>query len=374
MGHVYIPGLKVAEYELIRKRRILPLKGDVLVKIGDTVKPDTPVARTFLPGSVEAVNVAGILSVDPQDVLMFMKKKPGENITKDEVLAESKGLFGLFKTQIKAPFTGSLESVSHITGQVILRALPVPVEVTAYVPGTVTEIFEREGAQIETWATFVQGIFGVGGERFGILKMLVDSPDEVLDDTKINESCKGMIIVGGGMVTASAIRKAEQMGICGIVGGIEAQDLSEYLGYEIGVAITGAEDINITMVVTEGFGHIPMAQKTFALLQKYDGKYASLNGATQIRAGVIRPEVVIQQTQPPEEAKKKAIGEIKGLEAGAIIRIIRVPYFGKIGKVLALPPELQNLESETHARVCQIELLDGEKVIVPRANLEMIEE
>ncbi len=375
MGHIYIPGLKVADFELIKKSRILPVKGEVVVNKGDSVEPDTIVARTFLPGSVQAINVSGMLSVDPEDVLMFMKKKPGHTFLKDEVLAENKGLFGLFKTQLKAPFDGTVENISHITGQVILRAEPVPVEVKAYIPGIVSEIFPDEGVEIETWATFIQGIFGVGGERFGTLKIIVENPDDVLTDELIDSTCSGQLIVGGGMITAAAIRKAEQVGVRGIiVGGIDAQDLTEYLGYDIGVAITGSEDIPLSLVVTEGFGHIPIAQKTFSLLKKYNGNQASLNGATQIRAGVIRPEVVIKQLEPPDEIKKGKTAEINGIDAGSVVRVIRVPYFGKIGKISALPPELQQLESETHARVCEIEFDDGTKAIVPRANLEMIEE
>jgi len=375
MGHVYIPGLKVTEFELVRKQRILPLKGEITVSIGDKVEPETTVARTFLPGSVETKNIAGILSVDPEDIELYLLKKVGETFEKGEVIAQNKGLFGLFKTQIKSSFKGTLESVSKITGQAVLRSEPVPLEIKAYIPGVVKEIYPEEGVLIETWASFIQGIFGIGGERFGKVKFLAESPDSVLDEDKIDESCKDNILIGGGMVTANAIKKAESVGAKGIVtGGIEALDVAEYLGYDIGVAITGSEDIDLTMVVTEGFGHIPMAQKTFELLKKYDGKYASINGATQIRAGVIRPEIVIKQDEPPSEIKEKAMAEMKGIEIGSLVRVIRVPYFGKIGKIVGLPAELKQLESETFARVCEIEFSDGTRATVPRANLEMLEE
>ena len=375
MGHVYIPGLKVTEFELVQKQRILPLKGEITVSVGDKVEPETTVARTFLPGSVETKNIAGILSVDPEDIELYLLKKVGETFEKGEVIAQNKGLFGLFKTQIKSSFKGTLESVSKITGQAVLRSEPVPLEIKAYIPGVVKEIYPEEGVLIETWASFIQGIFGIGGERFGKVKFLSESPDSVLDEDKIDESCKDNILIGGGMVTANAIKKAESVGAKGIVtGGIEALDVAEYLGYDIGVAITGSEDIDLTMVVTEGFGHIPMAQKTFELLKKYDGKYASINGATQIRAGVIRPEIVIKQDEPPREIKEKMMAEMKGIEIGSLVRVIRVPYFGKIGKIVGLPAELKQLESETFARVCEIEFSDGTRATVPRANLEMLEE
>ena len=61
----------------------------------------------------------------------------------------------------------------------------------------------------------------------------------------------------------------------------------------MGVAITGTEKLNTALIVTEGYGSIPMSEATFSLLKENDGKAASINGATQIRAGVIRPEIVI---------------------------------------------------------------------------------
>ena len=65
------------------------------------------------------------------------------------------------------------------------------------------------------------------------------------------------------------------------------QELTSYLGYEIGVAITGHENVLFTCIITEGFGRINIANHTFALLKSLEGKIASINGATQIRAGVV---------------------------------------------------------------------------------------
>ncbi|MBU0528323.1 hypothetical protein KKF86_00995, partial [bacterium] len=61
-----------------------------------------------------------------------------------------------------------------------------------------------------------------------------------------------------------------------------------------------------------------------------------------------------------------------GVTDGSLIRIIRAPYFGKIGIVKSLPNELQKMESETMVRVAEVEI-DGEILVVPRANLEMVE-
>ena len=44
MAHAYTPGLRVTDLAAIRKERILPLKGEVLVAVGDHVTAEQVVA------------------------------------------------------------------------------------------------------------------------------------------------------------------------------------------------------------------------------------------------------------------------------------------------------------------------------------------
>jgi len=201
MAHSYTPGLKVTDIMKITKKRILPLKGNVVVKVGDKIDPDTVVARTDLPGNVEPINVANILGVPPEDIEDCMVKKPGDPIKKNEVIAINKSFFGLFKTEAKSKIDGSIESISTVTGQVLLRGKPIPVEVKGYLHGKVTEIFENEGCAITTLGSFIQGIFGVGGETHGTLKMVVPDNGTVLRKEHIDESCKDCVVVGGSRFT-----------------------------------------------------------------------------------------------------------------------------------------------------------------------------
>ncbi|MCJ7730699.1 hypothetical protein MUP51_00135, partial [Candidatus Bathyarchaeota archaeon] len=175
----------------------------------------------------------------------------------------------------------------------------------------------------------------------------------------------------GNRVTLDALKKAVQVGVSAIVsGGIRHEDLTTFTGEEIGVAITGQEEVGITLIITEGFGNMNMSQRTFDLLKEFEGYSASVNGSTQIRAGVLRPEIIIPHELKEEDAESLS----QGMVPGTPIRIIRQPYFGAIGKVHSLPVELQKLESESMVRVVNIELNGGEVVTVPRANVEIIEE
>ena len=116
-----------------------------------------------------------------------------------------------------------------------------------------------------------------------------------------------------------------------------------------------------------------MAQKTFDLMKQFDGQVASIHGFTQIRAGVMRPEIIIPIEFKEEELKVEE-AKMSELLIGTTIRVIRQPNFGLIGKVTGLPETLTSVESETLVRILEAELENGEKVTIPRANVEVIEE
>lgn len=375
MAHAYTPGLQVIEKTVVLKSRVLPLPGEVLVKEGDTVKAETVIARTELPNEVVAVNVVNQLSITPEDIKEYMLKKEKDPVTEGEAIAENKPIFKFMKSSVKSPITGTVESISSVTGQVLLRKPPRHVELKAYLDGRIKEVLPNSGADIETTATYIQGIFGIGGETAGILQMVVDSPEEPVTQDKIKPEHKGKIIVGGSYIDGKTLKKVIETGITGIVlGGIDAQDLKEWLGYELGVAITGDEDVTTTLIITEGFGKISMAKRTFDLLKARQGTRASISGRTQIRAGVMRPEVIIPLAENESRMiKDKDSSSGSGIKIGDQIRIIREPHFGEIGVISALPPELQTIETEAKVRVMEVTLTDGTKAVLPRANVEIIE-
>jgi hypothetical protein len=387
MGDAYTPGLTVTGSTVVRKVRRLPLPGKVLAQVGQTVAASDVVARTELPGRVHLQNFANILGVLPDELAATLRVTPGASIRAGQLLAEHRAFFGLLRSRAEAPTDGTFESVSEVTGQAVMREPPRPVDVTAYLEGTVVEEIPAEGVIIEARAAMVQGIFGLSGEVHAPLLMAVSDRGATLDADDLDESCAGKVVVGGGRATLAALSRARELGVAAIVvGGFAYQDIKEVLGYDVGVAITGTEDLETTLVVTEGFGDIAMARATFELFGRHEGMAASVNGSTQIRAGVIRPEVVIpldgpgradapHRTADAEGEGQGVPGEdgAGGLEIGAPVRCIRAPYFGRIGTVVAMPVELQVMPSESKVRVCEVKLEGAERVVVPRANVEVIE-
>ena len=372
MAHSYTPGLAVADRTVVRRRRLLPLLGTVLVNVGDQLRSDQPVARAELPGKVYPINLANQLSIAPNEIKDYLVKKEGDVVQKDEILAANKPLIKWFKTEIRSPVAGTIESLSVVTGQVLLREPPRVLNLLAYIDGTVVETIPRQGAVVESACSLVQGIFGIGGEVWGEVEVAVTAPDEPLAPGHLRPEMKGKIVVGGSFLSADTMAKAKEFGIAGlVVGGIHDKDLRARLGYDLGVAITGTEHVGFTLILTEGFGAIPMASKTFRLLSAHTGQKASISGATQIRAGVIRPEIIIPRAAGAADSSEEV--QRSGIRLGDSVRIIRDPLFGKIGEVSALPSDLATIPTESDVRVLEVKFADGARAVIPRTNIEVIE-
>ena len=367
----YTPTLLVAAETTIRRERRLPLPGEVRVSVGDQVTAEQVVAATALPGRVSAVNVARELNLPPAEIAKWMLKHPGDAVEYGEPLADYKSFFGFFRSRAFSPAPGTLEALSAVTGQALIRGASLPVELKAYLTGPVVEVVENEAVTVECTCALVQGILGVGGEAYGPLVPLTDRPDETVAPAAITEDHAGKILVAGGALTWPLLERARQLAVSAlVVGAMSAADLDRLLGAPLGVAITGHENLGITVVLTEGFGALPMAGETFDLLKSHAGDQASLTGATQIRAGVLRPEVIVPLREKTGRETPPASGR---LEIGSRVRMVREPYFGQLGTVTALPPEPQTIPTEAVVRVLQARLDQAEVVTVPRANVELIE-
>jgi hypothetical protein len=374
VARAYTPGLKVAARTRYVAERRLPIEGTVPIAAGDVVTSDQVVARTDIPGDITPVNLANLLGVPASDLAECMLVGEGDTVEEGQPLARTRGIFGMFRSERASPASGTIEAVSAVTGQVILRGAPLPLELDAFVAGIVRKVIPGEGCFIETDATLVQGILGVGGETHGRLRM-VGRVGENLTDALITADMADRVVVGGARVSAAALAKAREVGVAAlVVGGIDAADLEKFLGYDLGVAITGNENLGLTLILTEGFGDIAMAGRTFELLRSREGEEAAVNGKTQIRAGVMRPEIVVPFPGPAAGGTEETPADMgQELDVGVEVRIVREPWFGRIGRVSALPHELRVLESGARARVVEVELASGEGVIIPRANVELIQ-
>ena len=190
MSKSYTPGLVVLENTKVRKLRQLPMKGKVKVEVGEIVSTDKIVASTKIPGNVQMLNAANKLNIEPENINQCMLVDIDEKVEKGQIIAENKGLFGLFKSSLKSPIDGSIANISNVTGQIIISEPPIPIEVDSYIGGNVIEVIEEEGAVLEGQGAHIQGILGIGGEKQGEILVLSDNQNKEIAEDMIDESHK----------------------------------------------------------------------------------------------------------------------------------------------------------------------------------------
>ena len=370
-SQAFVPSLQVKKLFHVKCVRELPVAGDVLVELNQQVKPEDVVARAVLQGELYIFRIAEKLGIEPFEVKKGLKVKEGESIQVGQLLCEHLGLFGLFKSSFYAPESGVVDFFSDKTGHLGVRAEPRNLDVVAHIAGTVTKIEANKGVVIESDTAYIQGIFGIGGEKRGTLKKLNVSLDHSLTSEDIPSDCKDCVLVGGTKPDLDAIQTAINYGAKGlVVGSIDDETLKGYLGYDLGIALTGDEQIPMTVIVTEGFGYIPLSERVDQICSELAGNFVSINGATQVRAGAMRPEMIIACNNSLSNSDTQQ--ENKGLQIGSRVRLIRVPYFGLLAEVVELPTQMEEIPSGAKARILRVKLKNGKIVTVPRSNVELV--
>ena len=321
--------------------------------------------------SLIEVEVAKLMNVSPLFMKTFLHITEGQDVTYNEILAS---VDGIAAGAVRAPVRGIIERIDTKTGKVIIRRPYSPVNLYAYISGEVKEVIPSYGAVIETPACYIEGVFGVGKENFGELVILASSPDQVIEEKDIKADHADKILVCGAGITYEALKKADDYHVKGIIaGGIINYDIVRHFGYEISSGITGQDEKDITIIATEGFGHIGMLPQTYELLASHEGRLASISGATQIRAGVIRPEIIIPLDEKieafEEDAEETLIEPLKGMK----VRIISEPYYGAWGEVKTDGTTRIKLDNGTTQDVVEILLSSGQTVLIGENNLLIYE-
>jgi hypothetical protein len=355
---IYYPSLtRMIPLTTIRRERLLPVEGEILVNIGARVEPMSTVARAQVPGRYYILNVAQRLRVLPDAVDKYVQVKPGQEVKTGQVVARRRTGLGLSSRVVRAPKDGVVAAVGG--GRVLLESVSEPIEVSAYLSGTVSNVMPGKGVLIETVGAWIQGVWGLGGESFGVLKVLSKQPDRPLRARSIDVGCHSAVLVGGSTLDQAALQQALEMQVRGIIIGSLPPSL-------IGLA----RDMPFPIIVTDGLGRAPMAKPIFQLLRTNDGREAAISGLTHSRWGAVRPEIVIslpagRAGSPPAPGAT--------LKVGMQVRLIRGAALGAMGTVRSLP--LRPMSLETGARVwgAFVDLEgDEQEQFVPLFNLELL--
>jgi len=340
---------------MIRRERRLPMPGEVMVRPGERVEPTQVVARVHQTQDFRIMDVARALRVPRSQVKRFMLKEVGATVEVNQPLA-ARG--GLFRRIVRAPAKGAIVAVGN--GRVLLEVEPELVEVRANLTGTVIAVTPGLSVTIETPGAIVQGMWGCGGEAFGVLRVVAERRDESLRAKHVDVACHGAIVIGGGTIEASALEQAQQLQVRGLIAGSMEGEMRAQ-----------AEAMPFPIILTEGWGRVPMAEPIFNLLQAQTGREASISAETRARFSFKRPEILI----PLPTETRPALPPPPGapLFVGAKVRVVRPPYLGMVGVVAAISPQAQRIASGARVRGVEVDLGgDAGTVFVPYVNLELL--
>jgi hypothetical protein len=343
----------------------VPLHGSITVSVGETVLADTVIGQMNPQGNMTTHCVAHELDISPFDVPAAMLKRENDAIFRGEVIARARGLFN--RKEFLAPDNGTVERISPYTGWITLRGAPMPI-VAGY-PGVVERVMADQGVWIRSQGALIQGVFGIGDKVQGPIECLSVEPNKCLTAEHVLPSHEGAVLVGGARVTPEFLLRATRIGCKAVItGGIHKTDLDRFLGYSLGVAITGLEN-TLAVILTEGFGHLPMRETVRTTLSSLQHRLAYVSGATQVRSGVIRPEVFVPDCHAITALASS--GPAVPMGPGISVRVIRAPHFGEMGVVISEPLSAL-LPTESRVLAVHVQFADKEVRVVPVANLEPV--
>jgi hypothetical protein len=337
----------------IVRERLLPVSGTVLVRLNQKVSSGEVIAEAHWSREHILLNVARTLRVSPAAAERLIKYKVDDRIAAKTEIAVGSGLFPRIVT---APRDGRVVAVGG--GQVLLEVGETKIELRAGIPGVIIEIIPNRGAVIQTAGALAQGVWGNGRVDSGALVNLAESSDGVLTVNRLDVSLRGSVLLAGMVKDAESLQAAGELPVRGLI-------LSSLYPSLISVA----REMRYPIMVTEGFGALPMNSAAYKLLSTNAKREVTVNAEIYDRYSGARPEAIIQL---PISSDPPAVREVEEFAPGLQVRMRRPPALGMIGTIVTIPTGLTTLASGLRALSAEVKLENGETVIAPLVNLEVV--
>ncbi len=337
---------------LVRKR-MLPVNGRIIARVGQKVTPTDVVGDALIGRKYVIVDFAQGLHLPLKKAAAFLKVKKGQKVARKEVLAETTTIF---PRTVESPADGRVVAIGG--GKLVLETGGSMFELTAGIPGVVSEIIADRGVVIRAMGAIVQGVYGNGRVETGVMVSMIDKPDDVFSNTNLDVSLRGSIILAGHVNNPAVIKGAAELPLRGLI----LSSISPSV-------LSAVAQAPFPVLVTEGFGQRPMNASAFKLLTTNVKRDVTLNAEFYDRQQGTRPEIFIQLpvTQDPPEPR-----DVETFAPGQIVRICYLSRPSLMGTVVQLRPGLSALSNGLNAQAAEVRLESGEQMLVPLTNLEVL--
>jgi len=335
----------------IRRQRMLPLPGTVLVRAGQSVQATDVIAQANLHPEHQVLDVARGLGVAPDKANNFIKREIGDPVEAGSVIAEKGGIGRV----IRAPSSGRIVAISG--GQVLLEINSHPYQLLAGISGQVSQVETDYGAVIESNGGWIQGIWGNNKIAMGNLLVLAEEPDHILTATESPPDQSGSIIFAG---------HCKEPGVFEM--GVTNQWRGLILGSMASLLVPAARKTPYPIIILDGFGEIPINPVAHKLLSTSAQREVVVNSMTYDLNTGERPEITI----PMEDVSSPIPIDLQRLSQGQQVKLLHTPMIGAVGTIHSLLPGLTCFPNGIRAQGVQITFEDGENIAVPVANIEVL--
>lgn len=338
---------------IIRRERLLPVPGRVVVRRGQQVGPSVVVAEAVLEPEHILLDIGRGLGLKPKEADKYLVRQDGDEVGEGDVLA---GPVGMARRVVRAPRTGRIVVAGE--GQVLLQADTQPYELRAAYSGVIADLIPDRGVVVETIGSLVQGVWGNERLNYGLMNILAKAPDEIIRANQLDVSLRGFVLLAGYCENPEVLQAGEELPLRGLI----LASMSSRL-------IPDALKVSYPVILVEGFGKLAMNSAAFKLLSSSERREAAVNAEHWNRLTGARPEVVLSLTA---QAQASPLVETGIFAANQSVRVVMPPYQGKLATLLSVSEEAVALPSGVRALAGNLRFENGETALVPLANLELI--
>ncbi len=377
---------KVRTNSVVRRLRAFPAIGEIGVGVGTDVGWDTVLGQY---ASRQRLRFVRVESSDERITATVLVGE-GQQVKRGEVLAYYSFLFGLGFTEYTSPCDGEIVGISQLLGQIAIKEAPVPLN--SNIPGTVEAIDDALGVFVKSQGDLVYGALGAGYGRSGVLDVKAEGPGGEVRPQDLSTKETGKIIVVGKNVSQELLEACLRYRVAGVVAGSVShrvygwyKDLTERLDWDEFLArywarelkekdakVPAPMEISTSLVVTDGFGDIPMNADAFNLLSAHAGERAFLDGSGAFQSKAAGTDETLPCVFVPREGHAE---EDSGRQLEPLVVGDRVRVFGLVsplleGTVVEMGEEDITLPTGMATPGVKVQTGDGKTLWVPLFNVE----
>jgi hypothetical protein len=338
---------------LVRRERLLPedTEADVQVSVGSRVGLRDIIARGSAPAPYTLIDAMRFFNLKkPEDLTPLLEVGVGDIVSATQTLA-AKG-----RRRLVSPIVGRVAAVD--SGHIVLQAAAETVELDAGLNGQIVEVRKGRGVVIETFGAVLQGVWGNNRRAVGTLHIDPPKGIENVDPDAIDIQLRGAIIVIRRSLTPDLLQAMIALNLAGLIAPSMESDM-----------IKEAGSLRSAILLIDGFGAQRMNTPTYQFFEEMDGRQATLDAVMPAPLELRRPEVVINVPLTPQERPPAPLTNLS-LQQGMQVRVVRGGAV-TFGEAIGLPKTPVMLDNGLRVQCAQVELVTGEKLMVPLANIEV---